>query len=295
MDIFKTEIKVFLIVLVVAVVIAVGAILFLSQMQTSVPAVLNTGEEVKITGTIIERDDGCFVDGTCSLTIDSDHGRVEVITNVGWLACPHDPFVEGDFVDIGSNVEVFGKVDSANTVSACSSPDYYIKSVGFNEPQTIDTSDWQTHRNDQFGYEIKFHPNFMTPGLSDERWAVVYEGEENIPTLAAEFKIDSRRVEEIPEDIKKFFQILESAIPGEEVILNIGIAIKRENINLDSCVATQYLVIKDGIADGYGTYCTYGENQVYFELAFEEEVSSFAKEKAIEFYDQTLSTFRFVE
>ena len=146
-------------------------------------------------------------------------------------------------------------------------------------PQPLDMAEWQTYRNDEFGFEVKIHPNFLAPGLSDE------------------FKVEIIRVGEMPEDSKKFFEMLESSIPGEELIgINpeIGTIVKRENVKLDSCIATQYL-IKNGVVEVYGTYCTYGENQLRFSLTFKEEVSSLEKEKAIEFYDQTLATFRFVE
>mgnify|MGYP001568500438 CR=1 FL=1 len=172
---FKPEIKTFLFVLIVTVVISVAGILLLKQTQILPSASLPAGLEVTITGTIVDERSDCYVDGVCSFTVNSDKGRIEVITSIGWI-CLNDALFEGDSMDIGSTVEVFGMVEFSDTISACSAPEYYIKSVGFeahqtvnNQQSTINTSTWQTYRNDEFGFEVRHPNNYYIKTMGERR------------------------------------------------------------------------------------------------------------------------------
>lgn len=73
-----------------------------------------------VSGTIIEKDDGCFADGICRINVDGTW----VITNQGWYQGPLGTVA--DNFAVGMRVEAYGKV-TTDGITMLGSNDYYVK------------------------------------------------------------------------------------------------------------------------------------------------------------------------
>ena len=304
---FKSEIKLFLIVVAVSVVLAVGGILLLRETRVLPSASLPVDQEVTLTGIIIDQRTDCYVDGVCSFTVDSERGRIEVISTIGWT-CLHDAFFEGDSVGVGSTVEVFGMVESADTISACSAPEYYIKSADFeplytidNQQPTIDTSDWQTYRNDEFGFAVKypselvqFEYSTLSINFIPQEYAEEYEIQEGrgpFPTIT----ISTHNFVTIPGDTTRTLIERQSCTlsdpercPRQLTFYGVG---DMQDVRIGDFEALQF---DDLNANGQTrhTIIPQGEGGLLFDI--QNRNIEFGKISE-ETYTNLLSTFRFVE
>ncbi len=82
---------------------------------------------VKGEGVVTNNNHGCYVDGVCSLTVDSNGTRREIIYEIGWGACNYSEAEPGAF-EIGDEVKFYaqGRRYSRKNLSICENPDYYI-------------------------------------------------------------------------------------------------------------------------------------------------------------------------
>lgn len=139
-----------------------------SPMPPSSKIQYEEGQEVTIQGRILENNLGCAVDAHCFLRIGSDDREFRVTYFRGWEGCPNNEEaanVGGKLVE-GDRVEVFGKYGRLGTMQAiavCDSTKYYIRRLS----QEIDTSTWQTYRNEEFNVEFK-HPSYWIVEEYDE-------------------------------------------------------------------------------------------------------------------------------
>ncbi|MCA9884505.1 MAG: hypothetical protein KC546_02090 [Anaerolineae bacterium] len=91
------------------------------------------GEDLQITGPVIDTIDDCAFDGICALAVDTkDYGLVYVIWSEGMTINGCSGQYEGE---IGENdeVEAFGQVTElldGTAITICPSADYYVRSVG---------------------------------------------------------------------------------------------------------------------------------------------------------------------
>ena len=165
---FKFEIKLFLLVAVVAIVIVVGAILLLRNGPDSVPRepqVEITGE-MRIEGVVLDIDSSqMVVDGDGIVTVQtSDRQDVIVLVPAGERQCSSDTEAFHK-LQPGDQVEVFGRFTDKKA-TLCESPEHYLRLIS-DEP--IDTSDftlseiegWQTYRNEEFGFEVRYPSDYF--------------------------------------------------------------------------------------------------------------------------------------
>ncbi|MCH8986977.1 hypothetical protein IIA94_02310 [Patescibacteria group bacterium] len=158
-----------------------------------------------------------------------------------------------------------------------------------------ETANWQIYTSEEFGFEVKIPPNSQLKNNTDDEWRVlVYENEKNVLTYAADFRIYVLRVEGLSEENKRVQQRIEDSLLGEEIIEGPVSIIKRGDIGLDNCTAIQFFVKTDS-SESYVAYCERGDSQLNFSVSFSGETPNLTKKKAKEFYDQVLSTFRFIE
>lgn len=82
-------------------------------------------DEVKFSGIIKSVNDGCFVDGTCSLQIDNK----TVVIAEGWNTEPQGKFtgIKISDEDIGKKVDVYAKRIVAESYTIIGDEKYYIK------------------------------------------------------------------------------------------------------------------------------------------------------------------------
>ena len=94
-------------------------------------------------------------------------------------------------IKAGDVVLVFGELVDENTIRLCGSEKYYLRVENEKtSSSTIDISNWQTYRNDKYGFEVKYPRNWIDDprtmsslgikqGMSDvgknDRLSIVYE------------------------------------------------------------------------------------------------------------------------
>lgn len=158
-----------LVIALVATTLTVGGILLLKTFQSSptlpsAPAStqLTTGEEVKTQGVVKANNQGCEIDADCFIVLKEPETdkEIRVIYQPGWTVCADRDVLPNSnpyTIQVGDEVEVYGKVTSENFISICESSAYYIRRL--KKESDVDTSTWQTYRNDEFGFEVRY-PTF---------------------------------------------------------------------------------------------------------------------------------------
>lgn len=85
---------------------------------------LNIGDEVNLTGTVVDTIDDCIVDGICAFVVDTDQGQINAIWAEGMRRC------EGTMdsgIAVGDTVTIRGAVTDADSVSICGGAGYFIR------------------------------------------------------------------------------------------------------------------------------------------------------------------------
>jgi hypothetical protein len=87
-------------------------------------------QPITIRGKITENILGCFNNGACYLTIQTNDKNFEVIYNYGdYPVCPNKNLQYVNALTIGESVEIFGMPVASNKISVCNSNKFYIKKL----------------------------------------------------------------------------------------------------------------------------------------------------------------------
>ena len=85
---------------------------------------LNIGDEVDLTGTVVDTIDDCVVDGICAFVVDTDRGRLKAIWAEGMHRCAG---TMDSGINIGDTVNIRGAVTATDSVSICGGAGYFIR------------------------------------------------------------------------------------------------------------------------------------------------------------------------
>jgi catabolite regulation protein CreA len=85
---------------------------------------LNIGDEVNLTGTVVDTIDDCVVDGICAFVVDTDRGRINAIWAEGMTRCAG---TMDSAIAVGDTVNIRGTVTAADSVSICGGANYFIR------------------------------------------------------------------------------------------------------------------------------------------------------------------------
>lgn|GEM_PF-2507234 len=109
------------------------------------------GTTITVTGSVIETIDDCVVDGICAFVvqIETDE-QITVIWSEGDSPnCFNNPFPPGDItIETGENIEAYGRIVDAGSISVCGDDSYYILPILENgeQPMNDDSSQQATRQ-----------------------------------------------------------------------------------------------------------------------------------------------------
>ena len=95
----------------------------------------DTVAEIKITGTVTDVKNDCWVDGVCSIQVDN---KWWIPINGGMVEPGSEPKIKGEVKGIqfderksslGKKVEIFGQIFATDTISLYGNADYYVHTI----------------------------------------------------------------------------------------------------------------------------------------------------------------------
>ena len=89
-----------------------------------VEAAFTPGEEITVTGTVVGSIDECAFDGNCAHVLNVDGAEVNVIWAQGMMQCQGQ---YDDGIQMRHIVEAFGVAVDRNSLTICTSPEYYVR------------------------------------------------------------------------------------------------------------------------------------------------------------------------
>lgn len=121
-------------------------------LSTPVTSQFSEGQEVKITGKVLENNLGCTIDVECYLRLLSNGRELSVVYAPprGMPCLNQQTSQQGIEIKVSDEVEVFGKIANENEIITCDSMNYYIKrlnpvdqdlAVRVTKENVIDSSD----------------------------------------------------------------------------------------------------------------------------------------------------------
>ena len=271
-----------LVIALVATTLTVGGILLLKTFQSSptLPSAptstqLTTGEEVKTQGVVRANNQGCEIDADCFIVLKEPKTdkEIRVIYQPGWTVCAERDVLPNSnpyTIQVGDEVEVYGKVTSENFISICESAAYYIRRL--TKESDVDTNTWQTYRNKEFGFEVKYPPDWS---VSDN--AGISLGKNSLDVAIIVWNDGSKEYAEAQ------WQSVPCAPYGDGGCAPLG---NKETKIIEVNGNTVYWKI-----DGYNQIHVFIPNQQ--ENKTVEMYTVHLQNKGL--FDQILSTFRFVE
>ena len=303
----KTEWKVFGVVLVISIVIAVVLFGFASLMkqetqQVSLPTpVAQTGETVS-QGMVIENTSSPYSDGPRYFTLQTaEKKEIRVVYHYGEFprCLNNEAALKGGLLEKGEAVKVLGKVVGDNEISTCDSLDYYIEKVEKTKEQ-VDTSDWQTYRNEEFGFEVRYPKAFEEIEQCALREGIKPSDSERLLHLGNSIDInikDAQGLDFAEFAVEEFGTIKHGTY--EDVLLGIDLQVK-ESFVVDNEKAVR-------VASRSCGTCRYGEMTHILHSGRLYQLSYFARPSCVKLdfeqfeygeldvLHEILSTFRFIE
>jgi len=150
--------------------------------------------------------------------------------------------------------------------------------------ETIDTSNWKIHRNEKYGFEVKYFPEFqINPSVSGRPQfieGINFSESENLPNISIGVYENQSQL-----SIENWYN---SYLGGKEYVFSDLVGQKLEAIMIDG---TQSLQIYSNVL-GYHklrTYIPFKNKVVGFEISVVDDTD------IPEVYTQILSTFKFIK
>ena len=204
---FRTETKLLLVVALAAIIIAVGGILLLRTISPSAPERIPETEQVQQTQETnvdwtgvyeyVEFAEGIGSNQTWVYTLEIYKDQEELKTNLnidGWqtltriqaTAQEHNgslDIVFDSYAPENATLRGLQKGDLLFSLKRLSDSEYEIlwgemesnlfepgRATFTKQSSSIDTSGWQTYRNDEYGFEVKYPPHLVVYENSDRRF-----------------------------------------------------------------------------------------------------------------------------
>lgn len=291
----KTERKLFGAVLVISVVIT-GVLLGLvglmkqetQQVLLPTPIPIVQGGETTIQGTVIENYLGCHVDGLCYLTLQTtEEKELRVVYHYGeFPRCLNNKAVlQGELLKEGEEVRIFGKAIGDSEVSTCDSFDYYIEKIG----ESIDTADWQTYTNEEFGFEVDYPSEFQLIKQDKDFISLSQQGFSRIEINS----MSKEQASEILFTINKMFRMGREGEAGLSYLTKKGVVVLGKD-------ATQFFYVTDGRTGDISieTYIKLSNSSIISFRMIDltgKALRGLMSQSVEELHNQILSTFRFID
>jgi len=270
---FKSEIKLFLIVAVASVLIATAGILLLQTMQVAPAPTPGPGNNTQVLEGIVRFES---LEGGCwYLQVPSNPGPLEDIEKYELLGVSEavlDQYRDQQVTVKGNTREDMASICQIGTIFEV---EEISSANGNNQQPTIDTSDWQTYRNDEYGFEVEYPSHWKVDENSTTK-RVFLIGENERYFISIDRWVDNKRT---PEEVARTLG-MEFVFPEPKSVL---------------LQSTPY------ISKFY--YVTTGSDLRVAVISLEQQRGNYLKistsvwpeNESKELFNQILSTFRFVD
>ena len=282
---FRTETRLLFVVALAAIILAVGGILLLQTIQ---PTQTSTPQEPRISSGVAQVD---AEDQVCETDIDCE--RVETHCN----DCSCGAAVNRDSVQKYN--DLYGETCRNYRGAVC---EFYCETpfprcvnnrcvLSAEKGPFSDTSNWQTYRNDEFGFEVKYPEGWKTLwslGMGSAGLSVNPPNKEGIfstsnISLSWGYEINGEKINEITEEdieetLEKFKAVVDN-FQQENIVINDVSAVRARGLNNEEIlVGTKNVII------------LFIHKDILYTISYSSINGDYERE-----FNQILSTFRFID